>query len=237
MHWFWITFHLTCKFSFLLSCLMFVVWWKQSENMKYVPICYYFDFDFDFDFHFHLHFAVAVNVQVQSQPTLMSSASSFINESSIPIPATTEKPYKFTPKKHLIRKNNNTSTTLTTETSSSPRLTVIEENNTIPSINNDNDTLNISTTLDHNYFENVTLPEVQDKTTNDCINNCSENNLSAAGITGITVGSIGIVGIICGVSFIVYRNRGLNRPQVLNDRCSNPDSSGYIDDASIRVIL
>lgn len=60
-------------------------------------------------------------------------------------------------------------------------------------------------------------------------------NLSAAGITGITMACVSIVGIICAVSFVIYRNRGLNRPQVLNDRCSNPDSSGYIDDASIRV--
>lgn len=44
-----------------------------------------------------------------------------------------------------------------------------------------------------------------------------------------------VVGIICGVTFFLYRNQGFNRPQVLNDRCSNPDSSGYIDDASVRV--
>lgn len=60
-------------------------------------------------------------------------------------------------------------------------------------------------------------------------------NLSAAGITGITLGCIVIVGVICGVTFFLYRNQGFNRPQVLNDRCSNPDSSGYIDDASVRV--
>ncbi|CAH0562036.1 unnamed protein product [Brassicogethes aeneus] len=59
-------------------------------------------------------------------------------------------------------------------------------------------------------------------------------NLSAAGITGITLGCVVIVGLICGVSYFLYRNRSFNRPQVLNDRCSNPDSSGYIDDASVR---
>ncbi|KAJ8950402.1 hypothetical protein NQ314_007942, partial [Rhamnusium bicolor] len=62
----------------------------------------------------------------------------------------------------------------------------------------------------------------------------SGGNLSAAGITGITLGCVIVVGIICGVSYFLYRNRGFNRPQVLNDRCSNPDSSGYIDDASVR---
>lgn len=63
------------------------------------------------------------------------------------------------------------------------------------------------------------------------------SNLTAAGITGITLGCVVIVGVISGVSYLIYRNQGFNRPQVLNDRCSNPDSSGYIDDASVRVSL
>ncbi|KAK9758501.1 hypothetical protein QE152_g507 [Popillia japonica] len=58
------------------------------------------------------------------------------------------------------------------------------------------------------------------------------DNLSAAGITGITLGCVSIVGIILALSYILYRNRGFNRPQVLNDHCSNLDSSGYIDDTS-----
>lgn len=61
------------------------------------------------------------------------------------------------------------------------------------------------------------------------------SQLTAAGITGITLGCIVVVGILCGVSYFMYHNRGFNRPQVLNDHCSNPDSSGYIDDASVRV--
>lgn len=61
------------------------------------------------------------------------------------------------------------------------------------------------------------------------------NNLSVAGITGITLGCVVVVGVICGVSYFMYHIRGFNRPQVLNDHCSNPDSSGYIDDASVRV--
>ncbi|KAL3290271.1 hypothetical protein HHI36_023620 [Cryptolaemus montrouzieri] len=59
-------------------------------------------------------------------------------------------------------------------------------------------------------------------------------NLSAAGITGISLGCVVVVGIFCSVSYFLYHNRGFNRPQVLNDRCSNPDSSGYLDDASVR---
>ncbi|XP_056646270.1 uncharacterized protein LOC130451336 isoform X1 [Diorhabda sublineata] len=62
----------------------------------------------------------------------------------------------------------------------------------------------------------------------------SDSDLSAAGITGITLGCVVIVGILSGISYFIYRYRGFNRPQVLNDRCSNPDSSGYLDDASVR---
>lgn len=62
-----------------------------------------------------------------------------------------------------------------------------------------------------------------------------DGQLSAAGITGITLGCVVTIGVLCGVSYFMYHNRGSNRPQVLNDHCSNPDSSGYIDDASVRV--
>ncbi|XP_017785456.1 PREDICTED: uncharacterized protein LOC108568727 isoform X2 [Nicrophorus vespilloides] len=58
--------------------------------------------------------------------------------------------------------------------------------------------------------------------------------LTGAGITGITLGCVTLVGLILLISFLLYRNRGLNRPQVLSDRSSNLDSSGYIDDNSVR---
>lgn len=61
------------------------------------------------------------------------------------------------------------------------------------------------------------------------------NHLSAAGITGITLGCVVVIGALSSVSYFMYHNRSFNRPQVLNDHCSNPDSSGYIDDASVRV--
>lgn len=156
----------------------------------------------------------------QSTPMTASTSSQLVNESSIP-PAvnrtsdhSTEKPCKFILKKHTVKN-------ITV-----PQPTVIEQNITIPVTDNDT----ISTT-NHSYFENNTISEF------DYVDEVDgpHNKLSAAGITGITVGCMGIIGIICAVSFVVYRNRGFNRPQVLNDRCSNPDSSGYIDDASIRV--
>lgn len=61
-----------------------------------------------------------------------------------------------------------------------------------------------------------------------------EGQLSAAGITGITVGCVSVVGLLSAVSFVLYRYRTFNRPEALNDYCSNLDSSGYIDDTSIR---
>lgn len=60
-------------------------------------------------------------------------------------------------------------------------------------------------------------------------------HLSAAGIAGITLSCVFVVGVVMVLSYIVYKNRGSNRPQVLNDHCSNLDSSGYIDDTSVRV--
>jgi hypothetical protein len=44
-----------------------------------------------------------------------------------------------------------------------------------------------------------------------------------------------LLNIAGAVSFILYRRRFLNKPQTLNDKCSNPDSSGYIDDSTLRV--
>lgn len=61
-----------------------------------------------------------------------------------------------------------------------------------------------------------------------------DSGISIAGIAGITLGCISIIAVISVVSFIVYRNYGFNRPQVLNDHFSNPDSSGYIDDSTVR---
>lgn len=59
------------------------------------------------------------------------------------------------------------------------------------------------------------------------------NILDAGAISGIC---FAVIGLFCGISFAVvamYRRRYLNTPQTL----SEPDSSGYIDDSTIRVIL
>nr|CAD7262528.1 unnamed protein product [Timema shepardi] len=36
------------------------------------------------------------------------------------------------------------------------------------------------------------------------------------------------------VSYVMYRRHYLNKPQTLNDKCSNQDSSCYIDDSTLR---
>lgn len=59
------------------------------------------------------------------------------------------------------------------------------------------------------------------------------NILDAGAISGIC---FAVIGLFCGISFAVvamYRRRYLNTPQTL----SEPDSSGYIDDSTIRVIF
>lgn len=55
--------------------------------------------------------------------------------------------------------------------------------------------------------------------------------MSAGIISGIT---FSVIGLFCGISivaFMIYRRRYINKPQTL----SEPDSSGYIDDSTIRV--
>lgn len=121
---------------------------------------------------------------------------------------------------------------------SSKRMPVIEVDANVDSFNSSNQT----TINDLNQTEEVTFSK------DELFNQSFLHNLeqikkdddvpviSAAGIVGITLGCITIIASVIFVSFVVYRNRGLNRPQVLNDHCSNLDSSGYIDDASIRVM-
>ncbi|XP_049834063.1 skin secretory protein xP2-like isoform X2 [Schistocerca gregaria] len=59
--------------------------------------------------------------------------------------------------------------------------------------------------------------------------------MDAASITGIALGIVVFSSLVGAVSFVMYRRRYLNKPQTLNDKCSNPDSSGYIDDSTLRV--
>ncbi|KOC62506.1 hypothetical protein WH47_04166 [Habropoda laboriosa] len=56
-----------------------------------------------------------------------------------------------------------------------------------------------------------------------------------AAITGSCLATVVLLSTMGSLGFIMYRRRYLNPPQTLNsDKCSNPDSSGYIDDSTIR---
>lgn len=74
------------------------------------------------------------------------------------------------------------------------------------------------------YFVSTKAPQMDDWT-----------GMSGLSMMGITLGVILLVGLICVVSFVLYRRGFMNKPQTLNDKGSNLDSSGYIDDSSIRV--
>ncbi|XP_008554794.1 uncharacterized protein LOC103576375 [Microplitis demolitor] len=54
-------------------------------------------------------------------------------------------------------------------------------------------------------------------------------------ITGSCLAMVVFLSVMISFGFIMYRRKYLNPPQTLNsDKCSNPDSSGYIDDSTIR---
>ncbi|XP_054268610.1 uncharacterized protein LOC128990308 isoform X1 [Macrosteles quadrilineatus] len=53
-------------------------------------------------------------------------------------------------------------------------------------------------------------------------------------ISGVTLGTAALLAVVAGGGFIYYRHRMWNKPQTLSDKCSNADSSGYIDDSTLR---
>ncbi|CAK1540312.1 unnamed protein product [Leptosia nina] len=61
-----------------------------------------------------------------------------------------------------------------------------------------------------------------------------EEGMDTGAIAGISFAALALVGLAGSTAFVLYRRRYLNKPQTLNDKCSNPDSSGYLDDSTIR---
>lgn len=59
--------------------------------------------------------------------------------------------------------------------------------------------------------------------------------MDAGAIAGVSFAGLVVVALVGSTAFVLYRRRYLNKPQTLNDKCSNPDSSGYLDDSTIRV--
>lgn len=63
----------------------------------------------------------------------------------------------------------------------------------------------------------------------------SRSAVDIAAITGSCLATVVLLSTMGSLGFIMYRRKYLNPPQTLNsDKCSNPDSSGYIDDSTIR---
>lgn len=62
-----------------------------------------------------------------------------------------------------------------------------------------------------------------------------EGGMDTGAIAGISFAALVLTALAGSTAFVLYRRRYLNKPQTLNDKCSNPDSSGYLDDSTIRV--
>lgn len=62
-----------------------------------------------------------------------------------------------------------------------------------------------------------------------------EGDMDMGAIAGISFAALVLAALAGSTAFVLYRRRYLNKPQTLNDKCSNPDSSGYLDDSTIRV--
>ncbi|KAF7996844.1 hypothetical protein HCN44_002490 [Aphidius gifuensis] len=66
-------------------------------------------------------------------------------------------------------------------------------------------------------------------------NNKQFTTLDIAAIGGSFLAMAVLISSMASFGFLMYRKKYLNPPQTLNsDKCSNPDSSGYIDDSTIR---
>ncbi|GBP48881.1 hypothetical protein EVAR_98065_1 [Eumeta japonica] len=58
--------------------------------------------------------------------------------------------------------------------------------------------------------------------------------MDTGAVAGISFAALALVALGGSTGFVLYRRRFLNKPQTLNDKCSNPDSSGYLDDSTVR---
>ncbi|CAB3241138.1 unnamed protein product [Arctia plantaginis] len=61
-----------------------------------------------------------------------------------------------------------------------------------------------------------------------------DGGMDTGAIAGISFAALVLAALAGSTAFVLYRRRYLNKPQTLNDKCSNPDSSGYLDDSTIR---
>ncbi|XP_031335876.1 uncharacterized protein LOC116165514 isoform X2 [Photinus pyralis] len=213
MHWFWITYQTCVCYSSMVTMPMHSVSVAVNETIGF-PNTNVTAKD------------VAASNYIPPITTLFTS--SLLNSTVIPI-----KLYK-TSKKYDFQTNS--TNRFTTVNPLIKITTVIDQNLTDVGVNLTSSSENTSfidalnASFGNNYANRniITNSELVEAKSFDT----SKSSLTAAGITGITLGCVSIIGVICAASFIMYRNYGFNRLQVLNDRCSNPDSMGYIDDST-----
>ncbi|KAF5294757.1 hypothetical protein FQA39_LY00241 [Lamprigera yunnana] len=218
MHWFWITYQICACFSSMVTIPM------HSVSL-------------------HVHRTTVgpnVNVSVKAVPSSTKYIPPITTMSAILLPYSTLTPIKL----HKSSKKYDLQTILTKQfsaTTVNPLLkltTVIDQNVTEVGLNitYNSDNENINTIRNISYESNANRTLITNSELLEAKNHeITRSNWSAAGIMGVTLGCVSIIGVVCAVSFIMYRSYGFNRLQVLNDRCSNPDSSGYIDDSTVRI--
>ncbi|CAD6239467.1 GSCOCG00008702001-RA-CDS [Cotesia congregata] len=78
------------------------------------------------------------------------------------------------------------------------------------------------------------IEEIESEKNIDSIN-VQSTTFDIAVITGSCLAMVVFLSAMVSFGFIMYRRKYLNPPQTLNsDKCSNPDTSGYIDDSTIQ---
>lgn len=86
--------------------------------------------------------------------------------------------------------------------------------------------------LETTYLQTIIPPNVESSRR---VIDSGDGGMDTGVIAGISFAALVLVALAGSTTFVLYRRRYLNKPQTLNDKCSNPDSSGYLDDSTIRV--
>ncbi|XP_074111754.1 LOW QUALITY PROTEIN: uncharacterized protein LOC141535616 [Cotesia typhae] len=95
------------------------------------------------------------------------------------------------------------------------------------------------------FVSDFRIDRAQDRSSQDNIEEIESENIDSisvqsatfdiAVITGSCLAMVVFLSAMISFGFIMYRRKYLNPPQTLNsDKCSNPDTSGYIDDSTIQ---
>lgn len=134
-------------------------------------------------------------------------------------------------RKETTKNRVNINVTTSTATEDQKITTVVQNASEISVENKVEESVVRTTSVEPFNFNNN---RVAAATSSDNKERVNQSGLDAGSITGITLGIVVISGLFGAISFVLYRRRYLNKPQALNDKSSNLDSSGYIDDTSFR---